>query len=195
MKNLFSIYNKVRHKIIQYNPHYCRTTDIFLKQYFDGSKELIGVEIGVMSCGHAQSLFYHLNIEKLYLVDPFVWYVGFPDGLTHYPDIENDYKKSVGYAKEMKGKAVIIRKKSEDALDSIPDNLDFVYIDGNHEYDYVKKDLDLYYPKLRVGGVLCGNDFTPMHLGVVDAVLEFADRMNLKLSGSMVDYWMIKEKM
>ena len=189
---IFDIYNKVRHKITKYDKHYYRTTDAFLKQYFNGGKKLIGIEIGAMSYGHAQSLFYHLPIEKLYLIDPFIQYIGFPDGLTHYPDMENDYKRAVKYVNEMKGKAILIRKKSEDAINDIPDNLDFVYIDGNHEYEYVKKDLELYYPKLRTGGVLCGNDFTPMHLGVVNSVLEFAKDKNLRLSGAMVDYWMIK---
>ena len=47
---------------------------------------------------------------------------------------------------------------SEDAVDDIPEKLDFVYIDGNHAYEYVKKDIGLYYPKLKKGGVIGGHD-------------------------------------
>lgn len=37
--------------------------------------------------------------------------------------------------------------------------LDFVYIDGNHRYEFVKADLDAYTPKIRPGGFLAGDDY------------------------------------
>lgn len=30
---------------------------------------------------------------------------------------------------------------------------------GNHDYEFVKKDIELYYPKLKKGGVLGGDNF------------------------------------
>lgn len=37
--------------------------------------------------------------------------------------------------------------------------LDFVYIDGNHRYEFVKADLEAYAPKVRSGGLLAGDDY------------------------------------
>jgi len=45
-------------------------------------------------------------------------------------------------------------------LDSIADNsIDFVYLDGAHEYEVVKLELPLFFPKVRRGGVLAGHDY------------------------------------
>lgn len=36
---------------------------------------------------------------------------------------------------------------------------DWVYIDADHSYDAVKKDLEFYYPLMKKGGYLCGDDY------------------------------------
>jgi len=36
---------------------------------------------------------------------------------------------------------------------------DWVYIDADHSYDAVKKDLEFYYPLMKEGGYLCGDDY------------------------------------
>ncbi len=38
-------------------------------------------------------------------------------------------------------------------------SFDWVYVDGNHLYEFVRADLELYDPKLRSGGVLAGDDY------------------------------------
>ena len=49
---------------------------------------------------------------------------------------------------------------SEQASNLFADNsLDFVYIDGNHKYEYVLQDLNLWYPKVKQGGYLMGDDY------------------------------------
>ncbi|MBI5684050.1 MAG: class I SAM-dependent methyltransferase [Verrucomicrobia bacterium] len=37
-------------------------------------------------------------------------------------------------------------------------SLDFVFIDGNHGYSYVKQDILAWLPKIKPGGVICGHD-------------------------------------
>ena len=54
----------------------------------------------------------------------------------------------------------IIVGKSQDVADEIPNNsLDICFIDGSHNYSDVKKDIELYLPKVKTGGILCGHDF------------------------------------
>jgi hypothetical protein len=38
-------------------------------------------------------------------------------------------------------------------------SLDFAYIDARHDYDSVLEDVELWFPKLRAGGVLAGHDY------------------------------------
>ena len=52
-----------------------------------------------------------------------------------------------------------IRAFSHEAFGQIDEPVDVVYIDGNHQYDYVMKDLAVWYDKLPSGGVLCGDDY------------------------------------
>ncbi len=35
---------------------------------------------------------------------------------------------------------------------------DLVFIDADHRYDWIKADIDAWWPKVRVGGILCGHD-------------------------------------
>tara|TARA_B100001778_G_scaffold285144_1_gene251846 strand:+ start:60 stop:860 length:801 start_codon:yes stop_codon:yes gene_type:complete len=40
------------------------------------------------------------------------------------------------------------------------DSIDIFHIDGAHEYSIVKKDIELGYPKLKVNGFMCGDDYS-----------------------------------
>jgi predicted O-methyltransferase YrrM len=40
-----------------------------------------------------------------------------------------------------------------------PESIDFVYIDGNHQYSSVKEDLTNYFEKVKVGGIIAGHDY------------------------------------
>jgi len=54
-----------------------------------------------------------------------------------------------------------IRTTSRDALVYFEDeSLDFVYVDGDHRYEGVKSDLELYRPKLKKGGIMAGHDLS-----------------------------------
>ena len=59
----------------------------------------------------------------------------------------------------------MIRKTSMEAVQDFADaSLDFVYIDGNHEFRYVAEDLHEWPKKVRKGGIVSGHDyFTPIH--------------------------------
>jgi len=50
-------------------------------------------------------------------------------------------------------------------------SLDFIFIDANHEYDSVKSDILLWYPKLKNNGIIAGDDYNVFN-GVTHAVNE-----------------------
>lgn len=66
-----------------------------------------------------------------------------------------------------------IRHTSEKAVTTFPDStLDFVFIDGSHDYDSVKKDINMWYSKIKNGGIFGGDDYDPCWPGVIKAVDE-----------------------
>ena len=82
----------------------------------------------------------------------------------------------------------IIKKYSVEAAKEVPDgSLDFVYIDAAHDYDNVMKDLEAWTYKVRIGGIVSGDDFYDFPSrkgGVMGAVCDFTskNRYNLKLT-------------
>jgi cephalosporin hydroxylase len=49
---------------------------------------------------------------------------------------------------------------SYNVVNKFDDNsIDFIYIDGNHSYESVTKDLQLYLPKIKKGGFISGHDY------------------------------------
>jgi predicted O-methyltransferase YrrM len=69
---------------------------------------------------------------------------------------------------------------------------DLVYVDAGHEYEDVRRDIELYWELLRPGGVLIGDDFLPMWHGVIRAASEFAAqrRLNLQVTG---EKWVVQK--
>lgn len=52
------------------------------------------------------------------------------------------------------------KKTSSEYVKTIQnESIDFVYIDGNHQYSSVKEDIINWIPKIKLGGVLCGHDY------------------------------------
>ena len=66
-----------------------------------------------------------------------------------------------------------IKGFSWDMAESFNDNsLDFIFIDADHTYESVVKDLNAWYPKLKRGGIISGHDYMNNDFGVKQAVNE-----------------------
>lgn len=150
---------------------------------------LTGVEIGVLRGHNSYNILKNLPIKLMYLVDSYKQY----ENYRIYANPTRDEAKAHRLLKEFEDRIIWLKGLSERVAKDIPNGLDFVYIDGNHDYGYVKKDIELYWPKVRVGGILGGHDFRPDERGVVKAVLEWAKRDNLKMHGKHDDWWVVKE--
>lgn len=105
--------------------------------------------------------------------------------------------------------ATIIRETSLEAAKEIKDgSLDFVFIDAAHDYKNVKADIEVWSPKVRIGGIVSGHDYYPFKsgsTGVIDAVNEYVKNNNINLRLTSYDkdnvhnddkppcWWYIKE--
>jgi hypothetical protein len=103
------------------------------------------------------------------------------DDYQPYPEMpyerEADYHFALERLKPHAGRAKLLRHGSVEAAGFFaPGSLDFVYIDGAHDYAPVRADLEAWYPKLSEHGILAGHDWTdqPHHAGVKRAVSQFA---------------------
>lgn len=133
----------------------------------------IGVEIGVNNGRFAKRMCAAIPGLKYYGVDPYKRYEGY-DIVTH----DSTYRNSLMKATEaVKGyDATIIKDFSASASKNFEKEVDFVYVDGNHDFEYVFSDILLWYPKIRVGGIMSGhdykNDFDSGVKGAVDWCVE-----------------------
>ncbi len=67
----------------------------------------------------------------------------------------------------------LINFPSDAAKEKVPDSsVDLLFIDGNHSYPQVKRDLENYWPKVKTGGILLGHDYQTPHPGVIRAADE-----------------------
>lgn len=149
-----------------------------LAQLFKG----VGVEIGVERAVFSKTICRKNPETKLYAVDPWKAYKGYRDHVSQ-EKLDAFYEEAKERMKDFN--CVIIRKFSSQAVQNFEDeSLDFVYIDANHDYDHVMEDMQLWYKKVKRGGMLCGHDYIRRkgqdHLyGVKQAVTDFTYRYNI----------------
>jgi hypothetical protein len=145
----------------------------FLEKKYSDLLKLEIAEIGSF-CGVSGWIFSQF-FKKVNCIDP--WKSGYDDkDLASNPDIysmeeiEKEFDRTAGIQKNV----IKLKKSSEEAVKDFPNHsLDFVYIDGLHTYDGCKKDIELWFPKVRPGMAIGGHDYGSKHFpGVKKAVDE-----------------------
>ena len=158
-----------------------------------------GVEVGAAFGLFSSRIASVWKGKQLFMVDP---WTNLPT--TEYfeghaeVDYEQWYRDCQGLA-AADSRITLIRKRSAEAApDFTVNSLDWVYIDANHDYAHVMQDLDLWYPKVKVGGLVGGHDFylctTPPHFCEVEAaVLRWTKEHNVVFSVTpCTSWWFIK---
>lgn len=136
----------------------------------------VGVEVGTDRGTFADLLLGTAKlVYKLYCVDPYrsyaeMSYPRLPDLLiaTHRLSVYGDRPQFLQMSS----------KRAAEFLSNV--ELDFVYIDGAHDRQSVAEDLDLWWPRLREGGLFSGHDFDDEHHEVRDAVLAFCRKQQIE---------------
>jgi predicted O-methyltransferase YrrM len=177
----------VLYKRIMYvvSPEPVRPMMKYVKSKFN--KKITGLEIGTDKGLNAFNMLNTIpNIEKLYLVDPYISYI---DGDDKKKTMLTSKKEAQRRLSCFSDRIEFIEKTSVEARKLNIKDLDFIYIDGNHSYDFVKTDIKLWYETLKKDGVIGGDDFCVRFPGVCRAVIEFAISNNLKIKGAGNDWW------
>lgn len=145
------------------------TRQEFLRSFPTGS---YGAEVGVAGGKHANWIYPIVQPSKLVLIDH--WEEGGNYGGTYegtlrmYESVVRDFGD--------KDNVEIIKSDSVTAADNFPDeSFDWVYVDGNHTYEGVYRDLEAWWPKVKKGGFISGDDyfFMEQKFGVKKALDSF----------------------
>lgn len=114
----------------------------------------VGAEIRVGEGGYSKVLFDNIPGLKLYGVDSWKNYPGY----SELKDPEQTYKDACEGLKPYD--CVFIKKFSMDAVEEFDDNsLDFVFIDGAHDFKNVACDICSWSKKVKPGGIVFGHDY------------------------------------
>jgi predicted O-methyltransferase YrrM len=132
----------------------------FLKEILGQVPNGKGIEVGTFK-GELSKEILSMWTGTLYMLD--VWRpldAEYIDSSNHGNFKDGVYADAMANIIGLEDRAVMIRCTSEVGSDIFSDeSLDFAYIDANHAYDFVKQDIELWWPKVKKGGWLCGHDF------------------------------------
>ena len=133
-----------------------------------------GAEVGVQRGLHARTLFRSVKDLKLICVDPWKPYNRQSEERT-----ERVYKDCLRRLKNYD--VEYMRMTSMEAVVQVPDrSLDFVYIDGLHEFDSVMRDIIYWSRKVRFGGIVAGHDYYTFYQGgIIPAVNAYTNAHNI----------------
>jgi predicted O-methyltransferase YrrM len=114
----------------------------------------LAVEIGVFEGVNTALIAGVLEKEGvLYGIDPF--FKG-RLGICYSKLVTKLQLKKTGTAAKVR----LIEKLSFDAAGDVPENIDFLFIDGDHSLEGIRKDWELFSRKLRPGGIAALHDTT-----------------------------------
>ncbi len=138
-----------------------------------------GAEIGVFEGKYSECICKANPGVELYCVDSWINYDDFYIGGMEEAE-QNARERLKNYS------CHFLHTTSVEALSHILDeSLDFVYIDGNHEFPYVAMDVAFWSKKVKTGGIVSGHDYSRgqrprsnMHVPYV--VLGYAEAYNIK---------------
>ncbi len=145
----------------------------------------VGAEIGVEEGRYSEEICKANPGVRLYCIDPWLAY---NRGGDLYEQAKLDKRREEAMKRLAPYGCEIVRKSSTEAVKSFaPDALDFVFIDGNHEFEFVVNDIIVWHKVVRPGGILAGHDYVSGHKGqwplpfhVIQAVNAYTDAYKVR---------------
>lgn len=150
-----------------------------------------GAEIGVAFGGHSEAILQNTSVEKLYAIDSYKHRPEYDDPMNLPQHVFDRLYERTGQRLGTFGDRVQqIRLDSVDAAQTIDEQLDFVYIDGDHSYEGIRADLQAWFPLIREGGIIAGHDYgQPAFPGVKAAADHFFKRFGITVHHAGKGVW------
>ena len=121
-------------------------------------------EIGVYRGDFAARLLAGCSgISAYYMVDPWRHLVGWNKPANKPDDVfERYFRETIDKTSAWADKRIVLRGTTAEVIDRVPDGaLDLAYVDGDHTLRGITVDLLRVFPKVRPGGWIGGDDFSP----------------------------------
>ena len=167
-----------------------------------------GAEVGVLRGESSRVLLERLPDLRLYMVDAWAvyaphtsYYLSGDSAARLTAERQEAHRREATSSTEFAAdRRVVLHMDSRTAADRVKDlELDFAFLDADHTYEAIAADLRRWWPKVRVGGFLCGHDFGHPRdrrgiWGVSRAVNEFAEEYQASVqTGHSTVWWVVKE--
>lgn len=156
-----------------------------------------GVEVGTDRGKYAEQLLKGIPGLKLTCVDPWVPYTEGKE-IHDQANVDQIYEEAKKRLYPLVGSKIMKMTSMEAVRWLRDDSLDFVFIDGNHEYDHVLEDITQWTKKVKLGGIVCGHDYKEdltNNYGVIEAVTKYVKDNHVSplfilRKRGLVDCWM-----
>lgn len=154
----------------------------------------IGVHKGINVLDMVKSYCKHPN-SKIHCVDPWVDYDGYPEYKGQQDVLFSIFNAAIrGY----EDKCVIHRGFSDDIVPTFEDNFfDIIFVDGNHETEYVYRDGCMSFEKVKTGGYIIFDDYTTSWSqtmkGIDKFLIEYSDRIQILAKTNSVGQVIVKK--
>lgn len=145
--------------------------------------KMVGCELGVFAGDFSKKLL-ETKPDLLFMVDLFqgTWTSGdhgYEDVGIKTVNLNETYHQLCAVYHDNPS-VKVVKSDSVEFMDKMPNEyFDFVYIDGDHSYEGVLRDINSAYPKVKRGGWIMGHDYCPLFHGVMEAADEFCREKNL----------------
>ena len=156
-------------------------TRIDLVDHFNDLGFRKGAEIVVADVRYSEILCQKIPDLTLHCVDPWQKY---GENQRGGPQAKHDENFKTAKDRLKKYDVNFMKMLSMDAVNSFPYlSLDFVFIDGHHDFDFVMMDLIEWSKRVRKGGIVAGHDYYNFdRSGVIEAVDCYTKAHNIKLN-------------
>jgi sulfite reductase beta subunit-like hemoprotein len=147
-----------------------------------GNVPLIGIEIGTGDASISKSILLDVpNVQMIYSIDPYELAYDPTSEFEARLPIEEHQRRKANAQKSFDyypGRYTFIIDTSDNAVSKTPDDVDFVWIDGDHNHSQIYKDIINYYPKVKIGGIFGGHDYhhvIPIFREMITGVIYLGD--------------------
>lgn len=162
-----------------------------IAEWISGKEFTRGAEIGVKEGRFIRHMLETFPDLSMYAVDPWEDQEGHAEDYVGW-DWGNIYSAYRDRVEPFGERALELHMYSDQASKLIKNGvLDFVFIDAQHDYLSVRYDIDLWQPKIRPGGLICGHDYCEKFPGVMLAVNDsFPDKQIITGANDVWGVWL-----